>query len=143
MSGIARRLIGPDSGTLGQGARFALTGCVVALVYLSTTTLLASVAGVPFQIALPIGFCLGLVVHFTLQRLFVWAHRTRFALSLGHQVGRYLTVAGAQYGITAASTSLLPAALGLPTEAIYLVTFAILASTNFIVFRHGVFHADS
>jgi putative flippase GtrA len=27
-----------------------------------------------FQVALAIGFCVGLIVHFTLQRVFVWTH---------------------------------------------------------------------
>ena len=66
--------------------RFALSGGTVALVYLATTTVLASVVGLPFQAALAIGFCVGLVVHFTLQRLFVWTHHEEFALPLGHQV---------------------------------------------------------
>jgi putative flippase GtrA len=124
----------------GQGIRFALTGAVVALVYLTTTTVLSEVLGMPFQAALAIGFCAGLVLHFTLQRVFVWAHHEEFALSLRHQVGRYLLVACVQYGVTAASTSLLPSALGLPTELVYLVTFMLTVVANFLVFRNGVFH---
>jgi putative flippase GtrA len=126
---------------LGQGLRFVLVGGFVALVYLLTTTVLALAVGLPFQVALTIGFCLALCIHFTLQRVFVWANRDGFALPIHHQVGRYLTMAGAQYGITSATTSLLPAALGLPTEVVYVVTVALLAATNFLVFRHGVFHA--
>ncbi len=113
----------------------------MALVYLATTTVLASVVGLPFQAALAIGFCVGLVVHFTLQRLFVWTHHEEFALPLGHQVGRYLALAGAQYGVTAASTALLPAALGLSTEIVYLATVAVVLVVNFLVFRNGIFHA--
>jgi putative flippase GtrA len=141
MKALVRWLLAPDSGMLAQSVRFALTGGVVSLVYLSTTTILALVVGVPFQIALPIGFSLGLAVHFTLQRVFVWTHRDKFALPLRHQVGRYLTLAGTQYGVTAASTSLLPAALGLPTELVYLLTAACVTCTNFLLFRHRVFHA--
>jgi putative flippase GtrA len=131
----------PESGLLGQGARFALAGGIVAAVYLITTTLLAGVVGMPFQAALAIGFCLAIMVHFTLQRLFVWTHHEEFALPLRHQAGRYLAVAAVQYGVTAASTSLLPATLGLPTEIVYLATVAVLLCTNFLVFRHGIFHA--
>jgi putative flippase GtrA len=136
-----QRLRGPESGLLGQGARFALSGGTVAVVYLATTTLLADVAGLPFQAALAIGFSVGLVVHFTLQRLFVWAHHEEFALSLHHQLGRYLAAASVQYGVTAASTGLLPSALGVSTEIVYLATFAVVVSTNFLVFRNGIFHA--
>lgn len=121
--------------------RFALAGGTVALIYLGTTTVLADVVGMPFQAALAIGFCVGLMVHFTLQRLFVWTHHEEFALPLRHQVGRYLAVAAVQYGVTAASTSLLPSALGLPTEIVYLATVAVVLSTNFLVFRHGIFHS--
>jgi putative flippase GtrA len=137
-----RILRSPSSGLLGQGVRYGLAGAAVALVYLSTTTVLAEVVRIPFQIALAIGFSVALVAHFTLQRLFVWSHQEEFALPLRHQAGRYLTVAGTQYGLTIASTSLLPAALGVSTEIVYLVTVAVLASTNFLVFRHGIFHAD-
>jgi putative flippase GtrA len=138
---VVRGLRSPSSGLLGQGVRFALAGGTVALVYLTTTTVLAEVVGVPFQVALAIGFCVGLIVHFTLQRMFVWTHYEEFALPLHHQAGRYLLVAGVQYGVTAASTSLLPAALGVSTEIVYLVTVAIVLSVNFLVFRTRIFHA--
>jgi putative flippase GtrA len=139
--GLARALREPDPGILRQGVRFALAGGTVMVVYLTTTTVLAEVFGVPFQAALAIGFCVALLVHFTLQRLFVWTHHEEFALPLRHQVGRYLTVAAAQYGVTAASTSLLPSALGVATVIVYLATVALVTSTNFLVFRHGIFHA--
>ena len=126
---------------MGQGVRFALSGGTVALVYLATTTVLANVVGLPFQVALAIGFSVAIAVHFTLQRLFVWTHHEEFALPLGHQVGRYLAVAAVQYGVTAASTALLPSALGVSTEIVYLVTVAVVLSVNFLVFRHGIFHA--
>jgi putative flippase GtrA len=112
----------------------------VAVVYLLVTTLLFA-TGMPFQAALAIGFCVAIAVHFTLQRVFVWAHHEEFALPLHHQAGRYLALAGAQYGVTAASTSLLPPALGLPVEAVYLLTATLLTSINFLVLRHGIFHA--
>jgi putative flippase GtrA len=138
---LARALRAPDPGILRQGIRFALAGGTVALVYLTTTTVLAEVFGLPFQAALAIGFSVGLLVHFTLQRLFVWTHHEDFALPLHHQVGRYLTLSAAQYGVTAASIALLPAALNVSAEAVYLATVAVLVSANFLVFRHGIFHA--
>jgi len=115
----------------------------VALVYLGSTTVLAEVVGLPFQAALAIGFSLGLVVHFTLQRLFVWTHHEEFALPLSHQIGRYLIAAAAQYGVTAASTGLLPSALGISAEIVYLATVAVVLSSNFLLFRHGIFHAKA
>jgi putative flippase GtrA len=118
-----------------------MAGGTVALVYLGTTTLLSVVLGLPFQVALAIGFSVAIAVHFTLQRLFVWTHHEEFALPLRHQAGRYLVVAGIQYGVTAASTALLPSALGVPTEIVYLATVAVLLGVNFLVFRHAIFHA--
>jgi putative flippase GtrA len=138
---LARRVRDPGAGLAGQGVRYALAGGVVAGVYLGVTTVLADVLGLRFQVALVIGFCCGVSVHFTLQRLFVWAHREEFALPFRHQASRYLVVAGAQYGLTAASTSLLPAALGLSTELVYVATVGALVCVNFLVFRNGVFHA--
>jgi putative flippase GtrA len=123
--------------------RFAIVGCVVAAVYLLTTTLLRALLRMPFEVALAIGFFLALAVHFTLQRMFVWAPGERFVLGFHQQVGRYLLLALAQYGLTAASVGLLPGRLGLPTELVYLVTVALVASCNFLIFRHRVFHSIS
>jgi putative flippase GtrA len=133
----------PESGLVGQGVRFALAGGTVALVYLATTTVLADVVGLPFQVALAIGFSVAIMVHFTLQRLFVWIHHEEFALPLHHQAGRYLIVAGIQYGVTAASTYVLPQALGVPTEVVYLATVAALLVVNFLIFRNRIFHPKS
>jgi putative flippase GtrA len=128
---------------VGQGVRFLLSGGVVAIVYPATTTVLADVVGLPFQAALAIGFTVGLALHFTLQRVFVWGHGDGFALPLNMQLRRYLLVAALQYGITAASTSLLPSALGVSTEVVYLVTVAAIIVTNFLLFRFVIFHAKS
>jgi putative flippase GtrA len=97
---------------------------------------------VPFQIALAAGFGVGVILHFTLQRLFVWRHHERFALAVHHQAARYLCVCGTQYGITALSTSQLPGVVGLPVEVVYLVTMLTVAVINFVVFRGRVFHAE-
>jgi putative flippase GtrA len=135
-----RRLLTPASGLPGQGVRYALAGAFVALVYLLTTTFFAVVVGLPFEEALALGFTLQLAVHFTLQRTFVWVHDQEFALPFQHQAGRYLAVAGAQLGVTAASTSLLPSVLGLSAEVVYLMTAGVLVIANFLLLRNVVFH---
>jgi putative flippase GtrA len=140
---MAYGLRSPDSGVRGQGARFAVAGGIVAVVYLTVTTVLANVVGLPFQVALALGFCVALIVHFSLQRFFVWVHHEEFALPLHHQMARYLLSAGVQYGVTVASTSLLPSALGVSTEVVYVATVAVVMGANFLVFRHGVFHASA
>jgi putative flippase GtrA len=140
--GILRDIRSPKAGLLGQGLRFALSGAFVALVYLTTTTVLHGVFAVPFQIALAIGFVTGITVHFTLQRLFVWRHPNKFALSAHRQAIRYLTIAGVQYAVTALSTARLPTLLGVPVEVVYLTTTLIVTTINFVLFRSRVFHAD-
>jgi putative flippase GtrA len=137
-----RDMRSPEWGLAGQGVRFALVGGLVAAVYISTTTVLHDAFGVAFQIALVLGFTLGVVIHFTLQRVFVWRHHERFALAAHHQALRYLCMCFVQYGLTALSTSRLPGALGLPVEPVYLVSALGLAGLNFVVFRGRVFHAD-
>jgi putative flippase GtrA len=131
---------GPRARLAGQGLRFAASGGAVALVYVATTTLLAEVIGLPFEVALAIGFALAIATHFTLQRVFVWAHADGFALPLRHQALRYLPMAGIQYGLTAAATAVLPGALGVSTEVVYLGAAAVLSAVNFFVFRAHVFH---
>ena len=133
----------PDAGAVGQGFRYAFAGGIVAIWYVLTTTVLANVFGLPFQLALAIGFGSAVLLHFTLQRVFVWVHHAEFALGVGAQVSRYLVLAGAQYAITAASTSLLPKALGVPVTPVYLATALALASANFLIFRGGVFHPEA
>lgn len=126
---------------LDQGIRFASVGIVVTLVYLTTTTVLTSIFGVPFQLALAFGVAASICVHFTLQRLFVWVHHAQFALGVRGQLSRYLPVAGCQYAITATSTLLLPGALDVSVTIVYLVITPTLTVINFLFFRSRVFHA--
>lgn len=132
----------PRSGLLGQMLRFGLAGGSVALLYVTVTTVLSQVFGLPFQVALAIGFASGLLLHFTLQRVFVWIHHDEFALGLRNQVGRYLTMAAAQYGVTAASTAVLPSVLGLSEEVVYLMTMVVVTTAGFLLMRFVIFHAE-
>jgi putative flippase GtrA len=134
------RLPGPP-GLLGQGVRFALAGGTVSVVYLGTTTVLAELVGLPFQAALALGYGVALATHFTLQRKFVWVSDRDFVLPFSHQAARYLLVSGIQYGLTVLSTALLPAALGVATEVVYVLTVAVLVCVNFVIFRFGIFHS--
>ena len=137
---LAALLRSPDSGLGGLIVRFALAGGFGAVVYVLTTTLAADVAGLPFQAALGLGFYTALCVNFVTQRRFVWARAERYALPLHRQAGRYVLIACAQYGATVAGTLLLPPALGLPTEAVYLAMIATISTFNFLILRHGIFH---
>ncbi len=140
--GMARVLLAPDSGLLGEGVRFVLAGSLGLVVYLLVTTLLAAVLGLPFQVALVVGFCAALSVNFVSQRQFVWA-KQEYMLPTRRQTRRYLLAASVQYGVTVLGTSLLPSALEVSTEAVYVSIVLLLAFTNFAVLRYGVFHGRS
>lgn len=134
------RNVRKSSGLVGQGARYAMAGAVVTVFYMLITTFFALIVGLPFQVALGIGFCCALMMHFTFQRFFVWADREQFALSFHHQAGRYLMASGVQYGLTVACTSLLPPLLGMSPEAVYIAAVPLLALCNFLMLRYAVFH---
>jgi putative flippase GtrA len=133
----------PESGAIGQLARYGLAGGLVTLVYIAVTTLLAQVVRIPFEVALAIGFVVAVLLHFTLQRFFVWRTRAGFGLAMHHQVVRYLTMMGAQYACTAASSAVLPGWLGLSTEVVYVATVAVMAVCGFVVMRYVIFHERS
>lgn len=126
-----------------QGMRFVFSGVVVSIIYITVTTLLATVAHLRFEVALALGWCASVAVHFTLQRTFVWVSEKRFALAFGPQVRRYLLVAVSQLAVTTLTTSVLPSALRVSTELVYLATGATLTLINFLVFRNRVFHPGS
>ena len=137
----AGRLRSPDSGLLVQGGRFALAGGIVALIYVTVTTVLANGFGVGFQWALAIGYATAIAAHFSLQRFFVWVHHEEFALPFRTQVGRYLLVAGAQYAMAAVTTATLPALLHLPVTAVFLIWTIAVSAIGFLILGRGVFHA--
>ncbi len=113
----------------------------MALLYVSLTAFLAWL-GVPFQLALAVAFGTALVAHFTLQRLFVWAHADGFALATHRQAGRYLLLAVLQYAVTALSTAVLPGALGVRTFFVYLGTMLVVTCASFLIFRTRVFYPN-
>jgi putative flippase GtrA len=140
--GRLRWLLAPEAGLLGQGVRYILGGCTSVALYMLITTILALVVALPFEVALAIGFCLMVCVNFTLHRVFVWVNHEGFALPIHRQLGRYLSVALTQYGLTAASVALLPRVLALSSEVVYLATVTGFAALTFLILRHRVFHAQ-
>jgi putative flippase GtrA len=130
-------------GVVGQGTRFVLSGAAVSVVYITITTLLSEASHLRFQLALAIGWCAAVSVHFTLQRTFVWSNQEEFALPFRHQVGRYLLLAVSQLGVSATTTTLLPSVVGTSAEVIYLATAVVLTLINFAVFRLGIFHVKA
>jgi len=136
-----RHVRATDIGLLGRGLRYVIAGGIVTVIYLTITTVLANIFGLPFQLALGIGFATALVVHFSLQRFFVWVHIEEFSLPARKQIGRYLLVAATQYGTTAAVTAFLPSALHISTTIVFFGWTIVVTASNFVIFRHGIFHA--
>ena len=142
MKRLALHLRSAESGWLRHGVRYAIAGTGVAGVYVITTLFLADVAGLPFQIALAVGLVVAVTTHFLAQRLFVWSHEQAFALPARRQASRYLAITLVQYGLTALATSVLPSALGLPTNVVYLAAVACLTVLTFVLLRTQVFHPE-
>ena len=142
MKELVLHMRSPESGSLGQGVRYAIAGSGVAAVYVLTTLFLANVAGLHFQAALVIGYGVAVTTHFFAQRHFVWADGQAFALPVGRQARRYLTVTLTQYAVTALSTSLLPSALSLPTNLVYVATVVCVTGVAFLLLRSRVFHPE-
>jgi putative flippase GtrA len=124
---------------LAQAARFGVSGGVVALVNAGTMTVLVAIAGVPAQLALLISYVLGLAIHFTLNRQWVFSAVTRDHLRLSAQGVRYVTSAASIYVFTAVALAVLPHALGIRVLAVYYLTVVVLAVANFLVLRRWVF----
>ena len=113
------------------------------LTYFTLTLVLAGPFSVPIQIAIPVGYALSLVVHFSLQRYFVFRSHQGFALAMHHQVGRYITAAAVQYGLTALITATVPDAIGVDEQIVFVVTALSLALMTFLALKLLVFHAPA
>ena len=122
-----------------QGTRFLLAGGAMAIFYLGLTSLL-TLAGVPFQLALILGFAANVALHFTLQRVFVWPQRQEYALALHEQLRRYLPLVIVQYVLTVAATATLPGWLGLPVLVVFVGITVSITVFNFLFFRARIFH---
>lgn len=118
--------------------RYAIAGVLTAVVSIGSVLMLTGLVGV--QLAILLSYPLVLVVHFSLQRWFVFAGEDAYALAGGAQVRRYLMTVAAQYCYVAACTALLISAIGLGDRVAYLA--AVLSGTAlvFTVMRLGVFH---
>jgi putative flippase GtrA len=123
----------------GHAARFVVAGGAMSIFYLALTALLA-IIGVPFQAALLVSFLSAVALHFTLQRVFVWSRRGKYALPLRQQLQRYLPLVTVQYLTTAAATAALPKWLGLPVLPVYIGIALFYSLFSFLFFRARVFH---
>jgi putative flippase GtrA len=128
---IARRL--------PRVARFGLSGGVVALVNTGSMTVLVAGFSIRPQIALILSYALGLTVHFTLNRQWVFSSEDAYHLHLTVQGMRYISSAAMIYGLTALALATLPGSLDVPSLGVYYVTVIALSFVNFFVLRSFVF----
>lgn len=124
-----------------QPIRFVLAGGTVFVVNTGVTLLLNS-AGLHMQVAIPIGYVLGLCLHFTLQRYFVFVNHDAFSLAFHHQLGLYLTTAGLQYLFIALMTAVLPDLLGIGERVAYFGIVIVATVVTYLVNRAFVFHGS-
>ena len=126
-----------------QPVRFVVSGGLTAVTYLGGTLLLSTAVGLPIQAAILIAYAVSLGLHFTLQRYVVFRDHDEFELALHQQLGRYLGVASLQYAFTAAATAVLPTALGVTPQVVYVCAAISAAVFTFVVLRAHVFHAPT
>jgi putative flippase GtrA len=135
-AGLLRRLPRP-----AVVSKFALTGAVVGATHLGLVTVLA-LAGLPIQAALAISFVVALALHFTLNRQWVFAQDSGYALHLSRQGLRYLLAAALSYAGTAISVAVLPDVLGIPELAVFFLAAGVMACISFTILHLWVFHAS-
>ena len=119
-----------------------IAGSIVARVYLSIPVALNSGAGVPVEVAIPIGYLIAVTLQFNLQRRFVFRHIEEFELSRRGQIGRYVVMGLIQYPITAVATIVLAHVLGIPQRVTFVVVAIATALCVFLVLQTHVFHPN-
>lgn len=124
-----------------QPVRFVLAGGTVALAYIGLGLLLPALLGVPLQTVIPVAYVLAALLHFGLQRWFVFRDPGGFELSLGEQALRYLPMGIWQYAWTAGMTALVPTVLGLPERAVYVAAVLSGSVGAFLFLRYRVFQS--
>lgn len=137
MSSLAQSL----RGRTGQPLRYAVAGTIVALTYLLLTLGANSVLGVPLQVAMPVCYAVAVVLHFALQRYYVFRSRTGFALAFHEQALNYVLLGLVQYAFTATMTAVLPGVLGVDERIVYVGAVGVATVFAFLVLRLHVFRS--
>lgn len=119
--------------------RFALSGVAVQGVYAALMAVLLLGVDLPRQVALVVAYLGALIVHFTLNRQFVFAPGDGYAHGLSSHGKRYVLTAIVVYGITASGLAVLPEALGLAPYLVWLLVTMVIAVLNFLLLGRFVF----
>ena len=119
-------------------SKFALTGVLVGLTHLGLVSAMF-LSGVPIQVALALAFMVALAMHFTLNRQWVFAANSGYALHFTIQGVRYLLAAALSYAGTAIAVAVLPDPLGIPELAVFFMATAVMATVTFVLLNFWVF----
>lgn len=126
-----------------QGLRYIAVGCLVAGLYFVITAGLSELAGLPFQLAMLVGYSTALTVHFVLHRSYTFTTEQGYALSASHQAGRYVTFAVAQYLVVAGAVALGTSLFDVSPLLIWLAIVTPLIAVSFLLLRTRMFHSRS
>jgi putative flippase GtrA len=102
--------------------------------------LLSGPLNVPIVLAIAVAYLVGVTVHFTLQRHFVFWDHDAFALPMASQLKRYVVAGACQYTITAVAVSTLPQITGASQQVVFLLTVLGISLVSFTVLRGWIFH---
>lgn len=119
--------------------RFALSAITVQVVYATLMAIFLLGLHLPRQTALAMGYTIALIVHFTLNRQFVFAPAGGYTRSLTGHGGRYLASAVLVYGITALGLALVPGPLGVSPFIAWLLLATTVGALNFVLLGRFVF----
>ncbi|MCW2996408.1 MAG: GtrA family protein [Conexibacter sp.] len=123
-----------------QLARYGIAGAITLVLGAIVVLLLSGPGGLAIQLAIPLSYPVIAVVHFSLQRHFVFVGG-EYALAGGAQLGRYLLVAVVgHYGCVAGGTAFLHDVAGLGDQLAYLIMVSTMPIVMFVVMRLRVFH---
>lgn len=119
--------------------RFALSGVAVQGAYALLMAVLLLGVDLPRQLALAVSYAGALIVHFILNRQFVFAPGDGYAHGLSSHGMRYVLTAIVVYAITALGLAVLPEALGLTPYLAWLLVTMVIAVFNFALLGRFVF----
>jgi putative flippase GtrA len=135
-----RTILGPSGLINAEMLRYVVGGSFTTVWYVGLTLTLSGPLDVPIQLAIPVCYATALMLHFLLQRRFVFRREAGFALARGRQLRRYLSTALIQYSLAALCTATLPTLLHARERLVYAVTALTLAAFTFLILRAHVFH---
>jgi putative flippase GtrA len=129
-------------------ARFVVAAGAVQGTYTAVMAVGLLLLHGPRQAVLLVAFVLQLIVHFSLNRQWVFdprhtatesAPHAQYGLALGAHGIRYVTLAAGVYGVTALSLAVLPGALGISSFVAWFLTSATIGVLNFFLLGRVVF----